>query len=192
MAEEEKKEEEKKSKEDKGEKKEGGSNKLVLIIVVVLLVLLIVVGAVLFLLMSGDDEEAKPAAAAAEQEVITQPAEKKAPIIRKATNNKDYLVVGTIVPAGEYIVNLLADNGRKYLKTEISFELVDDAVMAELEQKKPVLQHIIMTILSQKTPDEVSTRKGKEKLADEMVFEVNEALADGKIKHVFFTKFVVQ
>lgn len=191
MAEEEKKEEEKKPKEDKGDKKEGGSNKLVLIIVVVLLVLLIVVGAVLFLLMSGDDEEAKPQAAA-EQEVITQPAEKKAPIIRKATNNKDYLVVGTIVPAGEYIVNLLADNGRKYLKTEISFELVDDAVMAELEQKKPVLQHIIMTILSQKTPDEVSTRKGKEKLADEMVFEVNEALADGKIKHVFFTKFVVQ
>ena len=196
MAEEEKKDEEKKDeekKEEKKEKKEGGS-KLILIIVIVLLVLLLIVAGVLVMMMSGDDEEDgdKPKEEATEQKVEVEAAPKKAKLKMKATNNKDYVSVGTIVPAGTFIVNLLSDSGKKYLKTDISIELVTDDVMPELEMKKAVLQHIIMTILSQKTGDEVSTRKGKEKLQAQIVYEINEALADGKIKHVFFTKFVIQ
>jgi flagellar FliL protein len=181
---------------EKKEKKEGGSNKLLMIIVIVLLVLLLVVGAVVaMMMMGGDEEEAAPKEEAPkEQKVETEgAAPAKTPMKFKATNNKDYLTVGPMYEGvGKQIVNLVSDTGRRYLKTTIVLECVDETAIPELDQKITVVKDVIMTILSAKTVDEVQSRKGKEKIKGQIAYEINEFLEEGRIKHVFFTDFVVQ
>ena len=199
MAEEEKKEEEKEKKEnkkDKGEKKEGGSNKMLMIIVIVLLVLLLVVGGVVaMLMMGGDDEEGgdkKPAKQKTEQKAEQKQSPKK-PMKFKATNNKEYTTIGPMYEGvGKLIVNLESNTGKRYLKTTIALECVDETAIPELTAKNIVVKDVILNILSSKTVDEVNTLKGKQKLKAQIVYEINEFMEEGKVKHVFFTDFVVQ
>jgi flagellar FliL protein len=194
-AKEEEKEEKKEDKKEKGEKKEGG-NKMLMIIVIVLLVLLLVVGGVVaMMMMGGDEEEADaPKKEATEQKVeVEKDTKPKKPMKFKETNNKDYLSVGPMYEGvGKQIVNLVSDTGRRYLKTTIVLECVDETAIPELDMKIIVIKDVVMNILASKTVDEVTSRKGKAKIKAQIVYEVNEFLEEGRIKHVFFTDFVVQ
>ena len=57
---------------------------------------------------------------------------------------------------------------------------------------RSLVRDIIVSTLSSKTYEEVSTQKGKNRLKDEIVDRLNEVLADGHIKNIYFTDFVVQ
>ncbi len=164
------------------EKKSGGS--MVLIIVIVLLVLLLVGGGlVAYFLLSGSDENAVDATA--------QPTKSKT-VKRTGKRSTDYLTVGPMYPMNQFIVNLLSENGSRFLKTTINLELDKPELSAELDKKKPLIRDIIIRVLSSKTFEEVSTMKGKSRLKDEIVSKINDVLADGQIKNIFFTDFVVQ
>lgn len=95
-------------------------------------------------------------------------------------------------PLDIFTVNLLSESGRRYLKVEMNLELEGEELSPELEQKKPVFRDIIIRILSSKSLEEISTSKGKEKLKEQIVSELNTRLKDGKVKNVYFTDFVVQ
>ncbi len=164
------------------EKKSGGN--MVLIIVIVLLVVLLIGGGLAaYFLLSGSDE--KPADATATQT-------KSAPAKRARKRSTDYLTVGPMYPMNQFIVNLLSENGNRFLKTTINLEMDKPELSAELDKKKPLIRDIIIRVLSSKTFEEVSTMKGKGRLKDEIVNKINDVLADGQIKNIFFTDFVVQ
>jgi len=95
-------------------------------------------------------------------------------------------------PLDIFTVNLLSESGRRYLKVEMNLEIEGEELSPELEQKKPVFRDIIIRILSSKSLEEISTIKGKEKLKEQIVSELNTRLKDGKVKNVYFTDFVVQ
>ena len=92
----------------------------------------------------------------------------------------------------QFIVNLLSENGSRFLKTSIDLEMDKTELSAELDKKKPLIRDIIIRTLSSKTFEEVSTMKGKDRLKDEIVNKVNDVLTDGQIKNIFFTDFIVQ
>lgn len=166
------------------EKKSGGN--MILIIVIVLLVLLLVGGgAVAYFLLSGSDEVATADASPAQT--------KSMPNTRKRTKRStDYLTVGPMYPMNQFIVNLLSENGSRFLKTTINLEMDKPELSAELDKKKPLIRDIIIRTLSSKTFEEVSTMKGKDRLKDEIVSKINDVLSDGQIRDIFFTDFVVQ
>ncbi|MCF6173783.1 MAG: flagellar basal body-associated protein FliL [Campylobacteraceae bacterium] len=168
------------------EKKSGGS--MVLIIVIVLLVLLLAGGGlVAYFLLSGNDSNA--------QGVSNTPAQSMQATKRSGGNTKrstDYLTVGPMYPMSQFIVNLLSENGSRFLKTTINLEMDKPELSNELDKKKPLIRDIIIRILSSKTFEEVSTMKGKSRLKDEIVNKINNVLADGRIRDVFFTDFIVQ
>ena len=166
------------------EKKSGGN--MILIVVIVLLVLLLVGGgAVAYFLLSGSDE-----AAMAD---TTSPQTKSMQNTKKRTKRStDYLTVGPMYPMNQFIVNLLSENGSRFLKTTVNLEMDKPELSAELDKKKPLIRDIIIRTLSSKTFEEVSTIKGKDRLKDEIVSKINDVLADGQIKNIFFTDFVVQ
>jgi len=85
-----------------------------------------------------------------------------------------------------------SEGGRRYLKCEINLELEGEELSPELDTKKPVFRDIIIRILSSKSLEEISTIKGKEKLKEQIVNDLNMRLKDGKVKNVYFTDFVVQ
>ncbi len=175
----------KKTDEEVVEKKSGGS--MVLIIVIILLVLLLIGGGlVAYFLLNGNDPQMQNTSSSTTK---SMQATKRSSITKRST---DYLTVGPMYPMSQFIVNLLSENGSRFLKTTINLEMDKPELSNELDKKKPLIRDIIIRILSSKTFEEVSTMKGKSRLKDEIVNKVNNVLADGQIRDVFFTDFIVQ
>ncbi len=176
---------EEKNEEEVAPKK--SSSKLVLIIIIVLLVLILIGGGVAaYFLLMNDNEE--PQANNQPQNQTQSKMQKKKNIAR----NSDLMQIGPIYPLDQFIVNLLSDNGSRFLKIKMDLEMSSQELTTELDKKKPLIRDIVIRTLTSKTFQEVSTGKGKEKLKDELVDRINSVLADGSIKNIFFTEFVVQ
>jgi hypothetical protein len=62
----------------------------------------------------------------------------------------------------------------------------------ELNARLPVINDIIITLLSTKKYDQIYTSEGKESLRQEIMQAVNTRLVDYKVIQVYFTEFVVQ
>lgn len=165
--------------------KKGGNGALMIIIIAIFVLLLVIGGLVAFLMLSSD--EPKDANMAAPAQTQPAPAQNKA-----KRGGNDYSNMGPIYPLDQFVVNLLSENGSRFLKTKIDMEQSDEILTAELDKKKALLRDIIIRTLSSKTYEEVSTAKGKDRLKDEIVGKLNEVLNDGYIKNIFFTDFVVQ
>ncbi len=169
--------------EGQEEKKGGAKNKMLIIIIAAVLVLLLVIGGVVAFLMMGGDEA--PADQTPQQEAAAK--------TKKPTKVKtDLLNIGPIYPLDQVIVNLLSQSGRRYLKTTLNLEISNEALQAEIDLKKAVIKDTVITVLSQKTIEEISTTKGKEKLKEELMERLNEFLVDGQVVNIFFTDFVIQ
>ncbi len=192
MAEEEKKEnEEEKEGEEQEEKK---SNKMLIIIIIIVLLLVILIGAVVaILLLSDDDEEAV--------QTTTQPMAKTAPAPTTQTRSyssvetqgvRKLSEIGVLYPLDTFTVNLKSDSGRRYLKVTMDLELDTQDLTAELDQKTAVIRDRIIRILTSKTLEEVTSRKGKDKLTQQIKDTLNAMLDHGQIKGVYFTEFVIQ
>jgi flagellar FliL protein len=171
-------EKENQEQEEKKEEKNSG-NKLLLIVIIILLLLLLVIGGLVayFLLSNNSADE-------------TQTPQKQEKVIKKKAS--DMAEVGPIYPLDQFIVNLVSNNADRYLKCKISFELDSPDLQQEIDKKLPAIRDIIINILSSKTVEEIQTAKGKEKLKEEIRKKVNKILTTGEIKHVYFTKFVIQ
>lgn len=191
-----KEKEEHENNEEEGKKKSG--NMLLIIIIAVLVLILIIGGVVGFLMMSNHDAEAEAGKGektevAAEahgtegEKSAEKPAEGGGHGGEEASTE-----VGLMFPLETFTVNLLSESGRRYLKCEMNLEMEGKELSPELEEKKPVFRDIIIRVLSSKSLEEISTVKGKEKLKEQIVNELNMRLKDGKVKNVYFTDFVVQ
>ena len=168
---------------------EGGEKKkssLLLIIIIGVLVLILIIGAVVAFLMMGNEEPAAANGAPTQQEASAAPEEDTEP------SNPSLTEVGLMYPLDGFTVNLLSESGKRYLKVEMNLELEGEELSPELDTKKPVFRDVIIRILSSKSLEEISTIKGKEKLKEQIVSDLNMRLKDGKVKNVYFTDFVVQ
>lgn len=107
--------------------------------------------------------------------------------------SSDYLTLGPLFSIeSPFIVNLITQNGRRYLKTSITLELSDPKLLQEVKVKETAIKDTIIEILSSKSIEEISTLKGKNKLKEEIRNNINSFLIDGVVKNIFFTGFVIQ
>ena len=152
------------------------SNKIILIVVIALVVILLLLGGVVYLMQSPD-----PA-----MDGTTPTGNTTSP---NATN---YIRIGSTYQLDQFIVNLLTQSGRRYLKATIALEMTAPELQNELDAKRAPIRDTINSILSSKSIDEISTMRGKDKLKEEIVLRLNEFLVDGKIRNVFFLDFAIQ
>jgi flagellar protein FliL len=173
--------------------KEKKSGSLVLIIVIVVLILVILIGAVIvILMMGGDDEEAIQANTPAPQERSINNNKERMMTSGSGRTSGSFSEIGPMFPLDNFTVNLLSESGRRYLKVQMNLELSGEELGVELDTRKAVIRDIIIRLLSSKSLEEISTSKGKEKLKDQIVDQLNMRLRDGHINNVYFTEFVVQ
>lgn len=105
---------------------------------------------------------------------------------------------GPIVSYPSFIVNLADAGGNRYLKITIALELTKDnpkeknSFQSEVEAKEPKIKDIILSILSSKTYEEISTPQGKIALKQEILRRLNTIMSGGKIVDIYITEFVVQ
>ena len=179
--------------EESEEKEKKSSSNMLMIIIIVILVLIIIIGAVVaFLLMSSDTEAVDATVPQAKEKSVTAPQKAKHIQNTSVDNERPLDEIGTLYPLDAFTVNLKSDSGRRYLKSTISLELDTPDLATELDTKKAVLRDRIIRILSSKTLEEVSSRKGKQKLSDQIMNTLNAMITKGQIKGIYFTEFVIQ
>lgn len=90
-----------------------------------------------------------------------------------------------------FLVNLAGSRGGKLAKINMELEVDGAKVQEEIEKRKPQIRDIIITLLSSKNYDQVSTKDGKDALRNEIKDTVNSFLTKGHIKRVYFTEFIL-
>jgi len=169
-----------------------GKNTLMIIIIAVLVLIIIGGGLTAVLLMGDDEEQVQPQQQMAPQ---TQEVRKSGRSSRGGGNTMDSRKlsdIGILYPLDTFTVNLKSDQGRRYLKATISLELNGEELSLELDNKSPVIRDRIIRILSSKTLEEISSKKGKQKVSDQIVDTMNSMIVDGSVKGIYFTEFVIQ
>jgi len=163
---------------EEGAEPKKKKNLILIIIIAALVVVLVIVGVVVMMLAGGDDEQSQNGSSGTTKE--------------KPMKNLDAMEVGPMFPLDTFTVNLLSDSGRRYLKVQMNLELDGEELAAELETKTAVIRDVVIRLLSSKTLEEISTIKGKDKLKEQVVNQLNLRLRDGNLRNVYFTEFVIQ
>jgi len=92
-----------------------------------------------------------------------------------------------------FTVNLTG--GDTYLQVEVKLLLSDTDFQEKLKQRMPEIRNDILNLLSSKTPDDLSTLEGKNKLAADIQADINGLLkvrAEKGVKKVLFGSFLIQ
>jgi len=98
----------------------------------------------------------------------------------------------SILALDPFVLNL-ADHGR-YLKVTIQFEVSEQALSEKVKEKTPQLRDTIITLVSSKSLNSMSSPEGKFQLKDELLFRANQVMGMDKdiFKNLYFTEFVMQ
>ena len=159
-------------KEGSVEKKGGGP---LLFIIIGVLVLVIAIGAVAFVMVLNKKNQP----VAAEE----QPEEQK-------TEEQEKGVVYEFDNA--LIVNLADTNAERFIKVQPVLEVNGDKAVESINQKKPEVLDILISIFSSKSLEDVTSLSGKDHLKQEIVDKINKVLPEGKVLKVYFVEFVIQ
>ena len=106
--------------------------------------------------------------------------------------------IGPAYKMDTMIVNLADQDGKRYLRVTMEFEMKpaekvnDNEVIEELEKRLPQIRDTILMILPTKKYADIATTQGKIALRDEIMAKVNAFLKKGQINNIYFTEFVVQ
>ena len=182
------------------------SSKLKFIIIGLIILLLVVILVVVYMLVLAPKGEtadqtaqqnpavqAAPAPAPAPQAVAPMPA--PAPVMGggmdMAVSNAE---MGQIYPIPTLNVNLADPTGITYLAITLALEFdpKNADLYAEVESKMPRINDMIITTLSSKAYEEISTSQGKINLKNEFLRRINSMLAKGRLYNVYITGFTVQ
>jgi len=97
-------------------------------------------------------------------------------------------------PMDPFIVNLIDNEGERYMKVVLQLELSDQLMVEEMKKINPKIRDAILELLSAKTYKEMMDPLGKQRLRDEIVMRANMIVNSpkGKVIKVYFTEFVIQ
>ncbi len=127
---------------------------------------------------------------------------------------------GILLDLGDFILNLADVDKRRYLKVGLAIELTktqaeieagaapqakpsghgesaaadpNAAIATEMERYKPAIRDAVISILSNKTSDELSTPTGKE-IAKEEILEMVNGIFEGQrsVQRISFGQFIIQ
>jgi flagellar FliL protein len=91
-----------------------------------------------------------------------------------------------------FIVNLLGNQGKRYLKAKVDIEVSSEEMVSELKERQSQLRDAILLLLAGKSFEDISNPEGKTQLRNELMVRINENLRSGTIQNLYFTEFVVQ
>lgn len=150
--------------EQSGEKKGKGHKLLIIVGVVAILLLNLLVAGKVFL--GGKGKPSKPGKHVEEE-------------------------VGATLPLEEFLVNVAGRNDH-YLKTTIALGLKKSVTEKSMEEKIPPIRDVILSVLSSKSLEELSTERGRSGLKQEIKERLNKELGGETIVKVYFTAFATQ
>ncbi len=91
-----------------------------------------------------------------------------------------------------FVVNLLDEDGTRYLKTTIDLVLDSNKVKDEIDNRLPEIRDAIIMCLSDRSFKEIADITGKMHLREDIKRKLNSMLESGKVEKVLFSEFIVQ
>jgi flagellar FliL protein len=95
-----------------------------------------------------------------------------------------------------FTVNLQSEDSDKFLQTTFTLQVKDDAQVELIKLHLPEVRSRLLMLLSSHKADELLSPEGKNKLAKEIIAQVNKPFepkaAPQIVTGVFFTSFVIQ
>lgn len=171
---------------------QGTKKKKLIIIGGAALLLLIILGVTAFFLLKKSDtgKETPVDPAAAIQVPGLQPS----------------AAIGPMIDIKEFIVNIISEGDRHYVKASLTIELVNNPDVVdkdtkttgnalaknEATQRMPQIRDGILLLIGNKTYEELQDLQGKKQLKAELASRINSILRSGQVKEIYFTDFVVQ
>jgi flagellar FliL protein len=101
-------------------------------------------------------------------------------------------VLGPMVNIEPFIVNILDQEGTRYLKAAITLEVADAKTVEAVNQRMAQVRDAILLLIGNKTFNELSDLQGKLQLRSELADRLNKILSNGSVRKIYFTDFVVQ
>lgn len=98
----------------------------------------------------------------------------------------------------QFTVNLQrgADGEDHYLQAEVDLHVANEKVIEQVKLRMPQIRNATLLLMSSKTAEELAPVEGKQKLASDMVAQINQILGvkDPKqgVLAVYFSAFVIQ
>ena len=167
------------------------SKKLLIIILAVVLVLVLAGGGAAYMLLKKEPQDEDEAA-----EETAKP---------KKKDKKGEAPPSIFLNLETFTVNLIPETGDQYLQVIISLEIADATVEPLLKGQMPKIRNNIMLLLSSQKASQLQPKEGKEKLAADLLSEINAILeppkknkkgqvteTEGPVKSVLFTSFIIQ
>jgi flagellar protein FliL len=116
---------------------------------------------------------------------------------------------GIMIDTGAKVVNLADPGGRRFVRVSIVLEFApgDPAYFTataeakntivttfttELSPKLPIVNDVLVTVLSSKTFEQIYNPDGKDVLRKEIIQQLNMRLPEYSVIYVYFTEFAVQ
>jgi flagellar FliL protein len=90
------------------------------------------------------------------------------------------------------VVNLRDEGQSRYLKTSFELELDKQETAAELEEKKKAVRDTVLRYLSNLTVTDTLGEEAKDRITAGILGRLEKTLGTGKVKHLYFTEFVIQ
>lgn len=166
-----------KKKNGEDDSSEAGAKKKKMIIIGGAVLLLLLIGGAAFFFL-------KPAPVIKEE--IDPGLAVPVPEITKSTE------IGPMVEIKEFIVNIISEEDRHYVKASFTMELNRIEAVDEINKRMPQIRDSILLLVGNKTFEELQDLQGKKQLKAELKTRINSFLQTGKIKAIYFTDFVVQ
>lgn len=99
--------------------------------------------------------------------------------------------IGPTFEIGDFTVNFNDRDQIKYLKASIVFEIDDEAVVGEMEDRKPQIRDLIITTLRSQSLEDFK-EPGTKKIKNSIQEQINNTLKNGEIVSVWFTDLIIQ
>lgn len=101
--------------------------------------------------------------------------------------------LGVIVGLDEIIVTLQSDSRLpRYLKIDVNLEVADEVTAELAETRRPQLRDIVIMAASARSPADIQTPEGKQRLREEIFDRLREKLPAERLRNVFFSDLVIQ
>ena len=92
----------------------------------------------------------------------------------------------------DVIINPAGTNGGRFLLTTVGIEVTTPESVKELEKKELQVRDILNSILTSKSISELVDVSQREALRGEIAKNVGALLRSGKMKNVYFSKYIIQ
>jgi len=98
--------------------------------------------------------------------------------------------------ATPFVVNITNEGGAAFLQVNAQFKVKNIELKQHLSSHLPAIQHTVMMVLSEQTASGIRTVKGKQKLREVTLKEIQEFLTaqigDPIVEEIYFTGFIIQ